>query len=729
MTVEYRDETPFTGDNHTPTELANAIRTKKNGKDVREPIAQLAGKLDSAIKGRNIGNVVATPTKVFANLSALQSAYPNGADGIFVTTDTGHKYFWQSGAWVDGGQYQAIADLDRTLTVSSAPANAKTVGDRFRSFAKRYSLTNFIDVSFGFAQNKTPSFVTAGQIPTRMYSWMFFKIDLTDEIHIKPSENFEISVILYNDSFTDYTKIENRGWIDSTEDVRFSNQTGNLSIAVRKKDDLKLSDSDLQRFREDSTIELLTTTPRNYLEIWEKTTFEERLSGSNLVVNFETAKSHFHTDYIPVSPGEKVLVSGIFGGLDVSKNIRGVAGFRSKNLNSFTGWIYNNEIAGSTSDELIAHLNQTITIPQGVNYVIVSSYFASGSFINTVSRSSAPLTFIVSKNLETARIKSLENYSASGIGVMSTTPVKFGMAKSYGIGDCLIFKTPLGKSLVIDAGESSNITSTSYQSVRRILNQFGITHIDFFQLTHWHTDHFGGIESLVSEGLIDNQTKIWLPQDLPESYMNYGESVGWVNKENINSVQSILNTLKSQGADISVPFENESHNIDGLKITFVNTNYDYVMSNYLTNSVMDPNMTSIASFVEFGKMKVICSGDLYWDTYLEFHPNAKLPKANIFKSGHHGGHGSRCDKAMTWFNPEVVISSLGVAYTHDVTDDRKNVWWSNTTDSIQNWCEDDLVPNYITGFNDSEIFIDITSDSWQLVNALKLANRKVEGIL
>lgn len=52
MTVEYRDETPFTGDNHTPTELANAIRTKKYGKDVREPIAQLADKLDSAIKGQ-----------------------------------------------------------------------------------------------------------------------------------------------------------------------------------------------------------------------------------------------------------------------------------------------------------------------------------------------------------------------------------------------------------------------------------------------------------------------------------------------------------------------------------------------------------------------------------------------------------------------------------------------------------------------------------------------------
>lgn len=107
MTVEYRDETPFKGDNHTPTELANAIRTKKYGEDVREPIAQLSEKLSNAVLGQNIGIVVATPTKTFANLSELQKAYPNGADGVMVTVDNGHKYFWQDNKWVDFGVYQS----------------------------------------------------------------------------------------------------------------------------------------------------------------------------------------------------------------------------------------------------------------------------------------------------------------------------------------------------------------------------------------------------------------------------------------------------------------------------------------------------------------------------------------------------------------------------------------------------------------------------------------------
>lgn len=124
MTIEYRDETPFTGDNHTPTELANAIRTKKYGKDVREPIAQLSEKLSNAVLGQNIGSVVATPTKAFTSLSELQKAYPNGADGVMVTVDSGHKYFWQNNNWVDGGIYQSKG---LTEEFEAIPANYASI--------------------------------------------------------------------------------------------------------------------------------------------------------------------------------------------------------------------------------------------------------------------------------------------------------------------------------------------------------------------------------------------------------------------------------------------------------------------------------------------------------------------------------------------------------------------------------------------------------------------------
>ena len=43
-----------------------------------------------------------------SNAGALTTKYPNGADGIFITADTGHKWIYLDGAWKDCGEYQAI---------------------------------------------------------------------------------------------------------------------------------------------------------------------------------------------------------------------------------------------------------------------------------------------------------------------------------------------------------------------------------------------------------------------------------------------------------------------------------------------------------------------------------------------------------------------------------------------------------------------------------------------
>lgn len=43
-----------------------------------------------------------------ANAGELTTNYPNGADGIFITADTGHKWVYLYGAWKDCGEYQAI---------------------------------------------------------------------------------------------------------------------------------------------------------------------------------------------------------------------------------------------------------------------------------------------------------------------------------------------------------------------------------------------------------------------------------------------------------------------------------------------------------------------------------------------------------------------------------------------------------------------------------------------
>lgn len=45
--------------------------------------------------------------ETYSNLAEIQSAYPNGKAGLFITVDTGHKYIWNNNSWEDAGIYQA----------------------------------------------------------------------------------------------------------------------------------------------------------------------------------------------------------------------------------------------------------------------------------------------------------------------------------------------------------------------------------------------------------------------------------------------------------------------------------------------------------------------------------------------------------------------------------------------------------------------------------------------
>ncbi len=62
--------------------------------------------MNSAINQR-LSQMKTNPIAV-ANAGELTKNYPNGADGIFITADTGHKWVYLYGAWKDCGTYQAI---------------------------------------------------------------------------------------------------------------------------------------------------------------------------------------------------------------------------------------------------------------------------------------------------------------------------------------------------------------------------------------------------------------------------------------------------------------------------------------------------------------------------------------------------------------------------------------------------------------------------------------------
>lgn len=69
--------------------------------------------MNNAINSR-LSQMKTNPIAV-ENAGELTKNYPNGADGIFITVDTGHKWVYLDGAWKDCGEYQAIGIGDELV--------------------------------------------------------------------------------------------------------------------------------------------------------------------------------------------------------------------------------------------------------------------------------------------------------------------------------------------------------------------------------------------------------------------------------------------------------------------------------------------------------------------------------------------------------------------------------------------------------------------------------------
>lgn len=83
----------------------------------------------------SINGVISIP-ETFTNLAAIKSKYPNGAHGVMVAGDNGHKYIWDGNAWADAGVYQGVGIANDSIVGKNIQDNTISVEKVDDSFVK-----------------------------------------------------------------------------------------------------------------------------------------------------------------------------------------------------------------------------------------------------------------------------------------------------------------------------------------------------------------------------------------------------------------------------------------------------------------------------------------------------------------------------------------------------------------------------------------------------------------
>jgi beta-lactamase superfamily II metal-dependent hydrolase len=227
-------------------------------------------------------------------------------------------------------------------------------------------------------------------------------------------------------------------------------------------------------------------------------------------------------------------------------------------------------------------------------------------------------------------------------------------------GQASLFVTPEGKSLLIDTGWSGN-DGRDADRILAATKLAGITKIDFVLLTHYHTDHAGGITQLAARvpirTVIDHGENRE-PQDAAteEVWQDYQKLLA---KEKFNRMiakpgetlplEGIeAKVVSSDGAVIEKPLSG-----GGAKNRACNASEQRPAD-------QTENARSLGVLFTFGKLRILDLGDLTWDKERELMcPANKLGLIDIYVVSHHGWNQSNSPELLNGVAPRVAIMDNG----------------------------------------------------------------------
>jgi competence protein ComEC len=204
-----------------------------------------------------------------------------------------------------------------------------------------------------------------------------------------------------------------------------------------------------------------------------------------------------------------------------------------------------------------------------------------------------------------------------------------------GQGDAILIEFPNGKRILIDAGPLSQKFDAGERTVVPFLKRNGISKLDYFLITHSHSDHIGGAGSVLKLLRVD-------------TFMMASLATG------NHQVKEVLEIAEARHSGIKIVRAGNQIQIDSNTRVYVL----YPDSNHIAEKNL--NNSSVVLKIVYGNSSIMLVGDAEVVTEKRMMPRyGAFLSSDILKVGHHGSITSTSEEFLKLVRPQTTLISVG----------------------------------------------------------------------
>jgi competence protein ComEC len=253
---------------------------------------------------------------------------------------------------------------------------------------------------------------------------------------------------------------------------------------------------------------------------------------------------------------------------------------------------------------------------------------------------------------------------AVALGITSTPTAQSDSSKTLDIyvvdvegGNATLFVAPSGESLLIDSGNAGSGAVRDAERIVAAARAAGLTRIDTLITTHWHADHYGGMQELVKRMPIRH-------------FIDHGPNVQPATATD-EFLQNVYPKIYATG-EHRVAKPGDTISGGGVTFTLVSSAGQVIKSplpgagavnpacaNYKPGEGNAEDPMSVGTYVTYGRFRTLHLGDLTKQKEFELLcPNNKIGTIDLFLGLHHGVDTSNSE-VIHGLRPRVAIINNG----------------------------------------------------------------------